>query len=98
MGGGTGAIFPLIMGFISDHSTIRGAFIVPLICQAYVLYFTVRGYRSVLVAGLLVAGLSTVKMTPIIPNPIQGQMPDWLSLKVVWAEDDTHSESVSGPS
>src|SRR5258708_2421504 len=46
-----GAIFPAIMGFISDHSNIRVAFIVPLICQPYVLYFAVRGYRPVLVAG-----------------------------------------------
>ena len=44
-----GAIFPAIMGFISDHSTIRVAFLVPLICQVYVLYFAVRGYRPVLV-------------------------------------------------
>jgi len=43
--------FPAIVGFISDHGTIRGAFIVPLICQAYVLYFAVRGYRPVLFAG-----------------------------------------------
>src|SRR6266853_1660386 len=56
-----GAIFPAIMGFISDHSTIRVAFIVPLICQAYVLYFAVRGYRPVLVAGSRAAELSTVK-------------------------------------
>jgi FHS family L-fucose permease-like MFS transporter len=46
-----GAIFPAIMGFISDHSTIRVAFIVPLVCQGYVLYFAVRGYRPVLVPG-----------------------------------------------
>ena len=56
-----GAIFPAIMGFISDHSTIRVAFIVPLICQVYVLYFAVRGYRPVLVAGPSVAELSTAK-------------------------------------
>ena len=49
------AICPAIMVFISDHSNIRVAFIVPLICQAYVLYFAVRGYRPVLVE------LSTVK-------------------------------------
>ena len=53
-----GAIFPAIMGFISDHSTIRVAFIVPLICQAYVLYFAVRGYRPVLVPGSQAAELS----------------------------------------
>ena len=56
-----GAIFPAIMGFISDHSTIRVAFIVPLFCQAYVLYFAVRGYRPVLVAGPRAPELSTAK-------------------------------------
>lgn len=45
-----GAICPAIMGYISDHSNIRVAFFVPLICQAYVLYFALRGYRPVLVA------------------------------------------------
>jgi FHS family L-fucose permease-like MFS transporter len=56
-----GAIFPAIMGFISDHSNIRVAFIVPLICQAYVLYFAVRGYRPVLVPGSPAAELSGAK-------------------------------------
>ncbi len=56
-----GAIFPAIMGFISDHSNIRVAFIVPLICQAYVLYFAVRGYRPVLVPGSPTAELSRAK-------------------------------------
>jgi FHS family L-fucose permease-like MFS transporter len=56
-----GAICPAIMGLISDHSNIRVAFIVPLICQAYVLYFAVRGYRPVLVTGAPAAELSTVK-------------------------------------
>jgi FHS family L-fucose permease-like MFS transporter len=46
-----GAVFPAIMGFISDHSNIRVAFIVPMICQAYVLYFAARGYLPVLGAG-----------------------------------------------
>jgi FHS family L-fucose permease-like MFS transporter len=36
-----------MMGFISDHSSIRWAFIVPLICQAYVLYFGLTGYKPV---------------------------------------------------
>src|SRR5256885_1075370 len=56
-----GAIFPAIMGFISDHSNIRVAFIVPLICQAYVLYFAMRGYRPVPGAGPRVPELSTAK-------------------------------------
>jgi len=40
-----GAIFPAIMGFISTTARFEVAFIVPQICQAYVLYFAVRGYR-----------------------------------------------------
>ncbi len=40
-----GAIFPIIMGYISDVSNIQKAFIVPLICYAYVLYFAVSGYK-----------------------------------------------------
>ncbi|HUJ33425.1 MAG TPA: L-fucose:H+ symporter permease [Candidatus Acidoferrum sp.] len=40
-----GAICPAIMGYISDHSSIRSAFVVPLVCYAYVLYFGTRGYR-----------------------------------------------------
>ena len=46
-----GAVCPAIMGFISDHSSIRVAFIVPLICQAYVLYFAMRGYVPVVNAA-----------------------------------------------
>lgn len=40
-----GAIFPAIMGYISDMSSIRYAFLVPFFCHLYVLYFAVRGYR-----------------------------------------------------
>jgi MFS transporter, FHS family, L-fucose permease len=41
-----GAVFPAIMGYISDASSIQRAFVVPLICYAYVLYFGLRGYKS----------------------------------------------------
>jgi FHS family L-fucose permease-like MFS transporter len=40
-----GAIFPAIMGYISDISNIRNAFIVPFVCHCYVLYFALRGYQ-----------------------------------------------------
>lgn len=40
-----GAIFPAAMGYISDMSNIRHAFLVPFVCHVYVLYFAVRGYR-----------------------------------------------------
>jgi FHS family L-fucose permease-like MFS transporter len=39
-----GAIFPPIMGYISDLRNIRLAFLVPLVCHAYVLYFAAWGY------------------------------------------------------
>src|SRR5712692_5651996 len=40
-----GAIVPAVMGYISDVSSIQKAFLVPLVCYAYVLYFAVRGYK-----------------------------------------------------
>src|SRR6266849_4029484 len=39
------AIVPAVMGYISDASSIQKAFVVPLICYSYVLYFAVRGYK-----------------------------------------------------
>ena len=56
-----GAIFPAIMGFMSDHTNIRVAFVVPLICQAYVLYFAMRGYRPVLAPEPRAAERSSAK-------------------------------------
>ena len=40
-----GALIPALMGKISDVSNIQRAFVVPLICYVYVIYFAVRGYR-----------------------------------------------------
>jgi fucose permease len=40
-----GAIIPAVMGRISDLSSIQTAFIVPLVCYAYVFYFAIRGHR-----------------------------------------------------
>lgn len=40
-----GAIFPALMGLISDRTNIQHAFIVPLLCHAYVLYFAINGYK-----------------------------------------------------
>jgi fucose permease len=48
MGHPSGAVFPALMGYIPDFSTIRTAFIVPLICHCYVLHFSLRGYRPVI--------------------------------------------------
>jgi FHS family L-fucose permease-like MFS transporter len=40
-----GAVFPAIMGRISDASNIQTAFVVPLICYIYILYFALMGYK-----------------------------------------------------
>ena len=42
-----GAIVPAMMGYVSDISSIQKAFVVPLICYAYTLYFAFRGYKPV---------------------------------------------------
>jgi FHS family L-fucose permease-like MFS transporter len=42
-----GAVFPAIMGRISDASSIQRAFVVPLACYVFILYFAVAGYRPV---------------------------------------------------
>src|SRR5439155_39946 len=47
-----GAFFPAIMGRISDAVSIQKAFLVPLLCYVYILYFGVRGYKHAAVPGL----------------------------------------------
>src|SRR3954469_10258717 len=59
-----GAVFPAIMGRISDAWNIQRAFLVPLLCHAYVFYFAVRGYRpstSVAVGSELAVPAGDVK-------------------------------------
>jgi FHS family L-fucose permease-like MFS transporter len=41
-----GAVFPAIMGRISDATNIQTAFVVPLICYVYILYFALAGYKT----------------------------------------------------
>ncbi len=41
-----GGLIPPVMGKISDLTNIRTAFIMPLICYAYVTYFALRGYKT----------------------------------------------------
>jgi FHS family L-fucose permease-like MFS transporter len=41
-----GAVFPAIMGYISDASSIQRAFVVPFICYVCVLYYGLQGYKS----------------------------------------------------
>ncbi len=40
-----GAFFPAIMGRISDASSIQKAFVVPLLCYIFILYFGLSGYK-----------------------------------------------------
>jgi MFS transporter, FHS family, L-fucose permease len=47
-----GAVCPAIMGLISDATNIQRAFVVPLICYVYILYFAMRGYRPASVTSL----------------------------------------------
>ena len=47
-----GAVFPALMGRISDAASIQTAFVVPLICYAYILYFAVAGYKPELSPAL----------------------------------------------
>jgi FHS family L-fucose permease-like MFS transporter len=40
-----GALFPVVMGYISDQSNIKVAYIVPLLCFLVVAYYGWRGYK-----------------------------------------------------
>lgn len=42
-----GAIIPLAMGYLSDVSSIKIAFIVPAVCYLYILYYGISGYRII---------------------------------------------------
>ena len=46
-----GAVGPAIMGRISDASNIQRAFVVPLVCLAFVFYFAMCEYRPANVAN-----------------------------------------------
>lgn len=46
-----GAVCPAIMGRISDAWNIQRAFVVPLVCHAYVFYFAMWGYRPAAAAS-----------------------------------------------
>jgi FHS family L-fucose permease-like MFS transporter len=39
-----------VMGRISDASSIQIAFVVPLLCHAYILFFGLRGYKPAVLA------------------------------------------------
>jgi MFS transporter, FHS family, L-fucose permease len=40
-----GAVYPAMMGLVSDAWNIQRAFVLPLLCHAFIFYFAVRGYR-----------------------------------------------------
>jgi FHS family L-fucose permease-like MFS transporter len=41
-----GAIFPALMGYIADISTMGIGFVVPLVCFSFVFYFGLHGYKT----------------------------------------------------
>jgi FHS family L-fucose permease-like MFS transporter len=40
-----GAIIPVMVGFLADHYGLHHAFVIPVICYLYILYFGLRGSR-----------------------------------------------------
>src|SRR6266852_5497370 len=46
-----GGVFPPIMGRISDASSIQRAFLVPLLCYVFILYFGLSGYKPAAIPG-----------------------------------------------
>src|SRR3974390_3241079 len=56
-----GAVFPAIMGRISDATSIQRAFVVPLLCYMYILYFAVRGYKPLPARALSAATVESEK-------------------------------------
>jgi FHS family L-fucose permease-like MFS transporter len=45
-----GGLIPPVMGRISDATNIRTAFLVPMLCYAYVIYFALAGYKPTAVS------------------------------------------------
>jgi MFS transporter, FHS family, L-fucose permease len=40
-----GAVVPALMGLVSDRTSIQTAFLIPIVCYVYVLYFAAVGHR-----------------------------------------------------
>lgn len=40
-----GAILPVIQGVIADHVGLHHAFVLPLLCYLYILYYALRGSK-----------------------------------------------------
>jgi FHS family L-fucose permease-like MFS transporter len=54
-----GGLIPPVMGRISDASNIQLAFLVPLVCYMYVIYFAVAGYKPKPAVSLQQAAVAT---------------------------------------
>ena len=46
-----GAIIPVAQGWIADHIGVHHAFVLPVICYAYIVYYGLRGSRPVVPSG-----------------------------------------------
>jgi FHS family L-fucose permease-like MFS transporter len=57
-----GAVIPAVMGRISDTSNIQMAFIVPLVCYLYVIYFAVAGYKPTATMNVSEAATAAVEV------------------------------------
>ena len=44
-----GAVFPALMGYVSDLTSIRTAFAIPLLCYLYIWYFAAKGAKPAFV-------------------------------------------------
>jgi FHS family L-fucose permease-like MFS transporter len=53
-----GAVLPLGMGFLADHIGLHHAFVLPLVCYAYIVYYGLNGSK---VRTPVVSSASTVK-------------------------------------
>ncbi len=42
-----GALCPMLMGYIADHSAMNRGFFVPLVCFAFVLYYGIEGHKTI---------------------------------------------------
>jgi MFS transporter, FHS family, L-fucose permease len=40
-----GALCPMLMGYIADHSAMQWGFIIPFLCFAFVFYYGIAGYK-----------------------------------------------------
>ena len=40
-----GALVPLLFGFVADHSSLRLALLLPVVCYAYIMWYGLRGSR-----------------------------------------------------